>query len=45
MISGEVTDLLEATLSLTVFGPDDQSESLDAIIDTGFTGFLTLPTG
>lgn len=44
MISGTVTDSLEAMVSLTVRGHDEQSQDVEAIIDTGFTGSLTLPT-
>ena len=43
MIAGVVNDRLEAVISLTVQGPIGQSRSFDAVIDTGFGGFLTLP--
>ncbi len=42
MISGTVTDLLEATVSLEVRGDDGKSHPVTAIIDTGFSGELTL---
>jgi clan AA aspartic protease len=43
MISGTVTDSLEATVSLIVGTRDGHSQEVEAIIDTGFTGYLTLP--
>ena len=33
----------EATIRLVVSGPSRQQQEIEAIIDTGFTGFLTLP--
>src|SRR5438876_353875 len=36
---------LEATLQLAVQDADGQAIQIDAIIDTGFTGYLTLPAG
>jgi clan AA aspartic protease len=43
MIKGVVTASREATINLVVRGPNAQEEELEAVIDTGFTGFLTLP--
>lgn len=43
MISGTVTELLDAVLSLLVRGDDGQSQQVEAVIDTGFSGELTLP--
>ncbi len=43
MIQGVVNAALEATVSLTVQGPSGQSRAIDAVIDTGFNEFLTLP--
>lgn len=43
MIKGVVNARREATISLVVRGPNAQEEELEAVIDTGFTGFLTLP--
>ena len=45
MIQGVVNAALEAVITLTVHGPTGQSREIEAVIDTGFSGFLTLPTG
>jgi clan AA aspartic protease len=42
MINGLVNATLEATIPLQVQGASGQSHPLVAIIDTGFSGFLTL---
>lgn len=42
MISGVFTDY-EARVSLVVRGPDGEAQGVAAIIDTGFSGFLSLP--
>jgi clan AA aspartic protease len=42
MISG-VVDSLEARVLLTVRGPASTTSEVVAIVDTGFTGVLTLP--
>lgn len=42
MIAGTVTDV-EARIQLTVSGPAGANATVDAVIDTGFTGDLTLP--
>jgi clan AA aspartic protease len=44
MMTGRVTALREATLRLTVVGPDQRPQAVDAVLDTGFNGFLTLPS-
>ena len=33
----------EAALILTVQGPDGQTREIEAVVDTGYNGFLTLP--
>ena len=43
MIRGVVTGNREATLRLTLDGTGRRQEDIEAIIDTGFSGFLTLP--
>jgi clan AA aspartic protease len=43
MITGVVNANREATIRLVVIGPSGQQQEIEAIIDTGFTGFLTLP--
>jgi clan AA aspartic protease len=44
MITGVVTANHEATIPLVVHGAHGQQETIDAVIDTGFTGSLTLPS-
>lgn len=43
MISGVFSDR-EARVPLTVRGPNGVEQGVAAIVDTGFSGFLTLPT-
>ena len=43
MIEGVVNAALEAVVSLTIQGPSGQSREIDAVIDTGFNDYLTLP--
>ena len=43
MIVGSVNAYREAIIRLTVSGPRGQEQEIDAVVDTGFTGFLTLP--
>lgn len=43
MIVGEVTAFREAVVPLGVRGANSRSVRLDAVLDTGFTGELTLP--
>ena len=42
MIGGTVTADLEAIVPLIVLGAGGQQQPLDAVLDTGFSGFLTL---
>ncbi len=42
MITG-VVNAREARINLTVRGPDGQEESIEAVVDTGFNGSLSLP--
>ncbi len=44
MISGKITDDLEPTVPLTVLSEDGQGETIQATVDTGFNGWLSLPT-
>ena len=43
MIQGVVTAAYEPIVNLTVQGPTGQSREIEAVIGTGFNGFLTLP--
>jgi clan AA aspartic protease len=43
MITGIVNAHLEATLRLTLRGPNGHTRSVNAVVDTGFDGRLTLP--
>ena len=43
MIAGEVNASREAVLRLTVQGPSGQARDIEAVIDTGYSGMLTLP--
>jgi clan AA aspartic protease len=44
MIVGNVNAKREAVVQLAVFGGNQQRQGIQAIIDTGYTGFLTLPS-
>ena len=43
MIAGVVSTDYEAVIRLEVQGPAGQKCAVDAIVDTGYNGFLTLP--
>jgi clan AA aspartic protease len=43
MITGTVNARRDAVVTLTVFGSSGQSQAVEAVIDTGFNDFLTLP--
>ena len=43
MIEGTVNENCEATIRLTLRGIAGEKHEIEAIIDTGFTGHLTLP--
>jgi clan AA aspartic protease len=44
MITGVVTPFYQVTIRLTVRGPTGQAQEIEAVIDTGFDGTLTLPS-
>lgn len=44
MIQGTVNAFYEAVIPLTVQGPTGESRDIQAVVDTGFSGFLTLPS-
>lgn len=43
MIEGAVNAAYEAALVLTVQGPEGHAREIEAVVDTGYDGFLTLP--
>ncbi len=45
MIEGVVNAAYEPVVTLAVQGPSGPAREIEAVIDTGFTGFLTLPPG
>ncbi len=44
MIEGVVNAAYEPVIALAVQGQSGQSRDIEAVVDTGFNGFLTLPT-
>ncbi len=44
MIEGTVNAAYEAVVTLPLQGPDGMTRDIQAVIDTGYTGTLTLPT-
>jgi clan AA aspartic protease len=43
VLSGKVNSRREAVVRLWIRGPSDRALEIEAIVDTGFTGSLTLP--
>lgn len=44
MIEGVVNAAREAVVTLPLQGPAGQAREIKAVVDTGYSGFLTLPT-
>lgn len=44
MIRGKVDETGDALIPLVVSGEGDRSHEIEAVVDTGFKGFLTLPS-
>ncbi len=42
MIEGVVNDAYEAVIPLTLQGPSGHMREIEAVIDTGYSGFLDL---
>ena len=43
MIEGRVNARHEAVVTIPIHGPDGQTREIQAVVDTGYNGFLTLP--
>ena len=43
MIQGVVNAAYEAVVSLTLQSAEGRTQEIEAVVDTGYTGFLTLP--
>ena len=44
MIEGVVNAAHEAVVALHLLGPEGRTQDIEAVVDTGYSGFLTLPT-
>ena len=44
MISGWISQDLQAVVAVTLIGSAGQRESVEVVLDTGFQGYLVLPT-
>ena len=44
MIEGAVNAAHEAVVSLSLRGAEGRTQDIEAVVDTGYTGFLTLPS-
>ena len=43
MIEGRINDRYEPIITITVTTPEGASREVEAVVDTGFNGFLSLP--
>ena len=44
MMMGNINSRREAIIQFAVLGENNQRQAIKAVIDTGYTGFLTLPS-
>lgn len=44
MIEGAVNTFYEPVVTLSLHGPDGQTQEIEAVVDTGYNGLLTLPS-
>lgn len=44
MIEGMVNSAYQAVINLTIQGPTGHTRDIEAVVDTGYNGFLTLPS-
>ena len=44
LIEGAVNDAYEAVVTISLQGLEGQAQDIEAVLDTGYSGFLTLPT-
>lgn len=45
MILGSVNEAYEAVVTLPLQDPEGRTRDIEAVVDTGYSGFLTLPPG
>ena len=45
MIQGVVNAAHEAVVTISLHDPEGQMRDIEAVVDTGYSGFLTLPPG
>ena len=44
MIEGTVNAFYEPVVTLSLHGPEGQTQDIEAVVDTGYNGLLTLPS-
>ena len=45
MIAGAVNAAYEAVVTIPLQAPEGRTQDIEAVVDTGYSGFLTLPPG